>query len=81
MSIGTLGLALGAINLYYILQLVPNDIVGMRLDYAVPVGTVLALVPTILGAGADCRHLAGGVGGAGLAGRGTRVRIEGYCLV
>ena len=54
LSIGTLGLvlgfALGAINLYYILQIVHNDIAGMRLDYSFPIGTVLALVPTILGA-------------------------------
>jgi putative ABC transport system permease protein len=54
LSIGTLGLvlgfALGAINLYFILQIVQNDIAGMRLNYAFPVGTVLALVPTILGA-------------------------------
>jgi putative ABC transport system permease protein len=54
LAIGTLGLALGfalgAINLYYILQIVHNDIAGMRLDYVFPVGTVLALVPTILGA-------------------------------
>jgi putative ABC transport system permease protein len=54
LSIGTLGLALGfalgAVNLYYILQIVHNDIAGMRLDYAFPIGTVLALVPTILAA-------------------------------
>jgi putative ABC transport system permease protein len=54
LSVGTLGLALGfalgAINLYYILQIVQNDIAGMRLDYSFPIGTVLALVPTILGA-------------------------------
>ena len=54
LSIGTLGLALGfslgAVNLYYILQIVHRDIVGMRLDYAFPFGTVLALVPTILSA-------------------------------
>jgi putative ABC transport system permease protein len=54
LSIGTLGLALGfalgAVNLYYILQIVHNDIAGMRLDYVFPVTTVLALVPTILGA-------------------------------
>jgi putative ABC transport system permease protein len=54
LSIGTiglaLGLALGAVNLYYILQIVHNDIAGMRLDYAFPIGTALALVPTILGA-------------------------------
>jgi putative ABC transport system permease protein len=54
LSIGTLGLilgyVLGAINLYYILQVVRHDIAGLRLDYAFPFGTVLALVPTILGA-------------------------------
>jgi len=54
LSIGLLGLALGfslgAVNLYYILQIVHHDIAGMRLDYVFPVGTVLALVPTILGA-------------------------------
>ena len=54
LSIGTLGLllgfALGAINLYYILQIVHHDIAGMRLGYQFPVSTVLALVPTILGA-------------------------------
>ncbi len=54
LSIGVLGLALGfalgAVNLYYILQIVQHDIAGMRLGYAFPFGTVLALVPTILGA-------------------------------
>ncbi len=54
LSIGTLGLvlgfALGAINLYYILQIVHHDIAGMRLDYEFPTATVLALVPTILAA-------------------------------
>ena len=46
----TLGFALGALNLYYILQIVDQDIAGMRLDYAFPVSTAFALVPTILGA-------------------------------
>ena len=54
LSIGTLGLvlgfSLGAVNLYYILQIVHHDIAGMRLDYSFPIGTALALVPTILGA-------------------------------
>jgi putative ABC transport system permease protein len=54
LSIGTLGLALGftlgAVNLYYILQIVRHDIAGMRLEYIFPIGTVLALVPTILAA-------------------------------
>ena len=40
LSIGTLGLilgfALGAVNLYYILQIVHHDIAGMRLDYVLP---------------------------------------------
>jgi putative ABC transport system permease protein len=45
----TLGFALGAINLYYILQIVHHDIAGIRLDYEFPIGTVLALVPTMLG--------------------------------
>ena len=54
LSIGVLGLllgyAVGAVNLYYILQIVQHDIAGMRLDYQFPIATVLALVPTILGA-------------------------------
>src|SRR5262249_47458924 len=45
-----LGFVLGAINLYYILEIVRRDIAGMRLDYTFPVSTVAALVPTILGA-------------------------------
>jgi putative ABC transport system permease protein len=43
-----LGFALGAVNLYYILQIVYHDIGGMRLDYKFPVSLVLILVPTIL---------------------------------
>jgi putative ABC transport system permease protein len=54
LSIGTLGLALGytlgAVNLYYILQIVHRDIVGMRLEYEFPVSVTLALIPTMLGA-------------------------------
>jgi len=54
LSIGSLGLALGfalgAVNLYYILQIVHRDIAGMRLDYEFPIRTALAMVPTILGA-------------------------------
>ena len=42
------GFGLGAINLYYILQIVHEDIAGMRLDYVFPVAVVAALVPTIL---------------------------------
>ncbi|HKT78745.1 MAG TPA: FtsX-like permease family protein, partial [Vicinamibacterales bacterium] len=53
-SIGTLGLALGfamgALNLYYILQIVHRDIAGMRLEYTFPLTVALALVPTIFAA-------------------------------
>jgi putative ABC transport system permease protein len=45
-----LGFALGAINLYCVLQMVHQDISGVRLDYVFPFGTALALVPTMLGA-------------------------------
>jgi putative ABC transport system permease protein len=52
LSIGVLGLVLGfglgAINLYYILQIIHQDIAGMRLEYQFPVTVVAALVPTIL---------------------------------
>jgi putative ABC transport system permease protein len=54
LAIGALGLilgyALGAINLYYILQIVHNDIAGMRLDYEFPTSIAMMLVPTMLGA-------------------------------
>ncbi len=45
-----LGYALGAVNLYYMLQIVHRDIAGLRLDYVFPVTVAVALVPTILGA-------------------------------
>jgi putative ABC transport system permease protein len=45
-----LGFALGAINLYFTLQIVHRDIAGMRLDYQFPITVVLGLVPTILAA-------------------------------
>ena len=52
LSIGTIGLIMGfgfgAINLYYILQIIHRDIAGMRLDYEFPVAVAAALVPTIL---------------------------------
>ncbi|HEV3058585.1 MAG TPA: FtsX-like permease family protein, partial [Vicinamibacterales bacterium] len=52
LGIGALGLilgfGLGAIGLYYSLQIVHRDIAGMRLDYEFPVAVVAALVPTIL---------------------------------
>ena len=43
-----LGFAFGALNLYYILQIVHRDIAGMRLDYSFPLSTTAMLVPAIL---------------------------------
>ena len=45
-----LGGALGAINLYYLLEIVQRDAVGLRLDYQYPISTMLALVPIMLAA-------------------------------
>jgi putative ABC transport system permease protein len=44
-----LGSAFGALNLYYLLQVVRIDVTGMRLDYVFPINTVASLVPIILG--------------------------------
>ena len=53
-AIGTiglvLGLLLGALQLYYSLEVTRRDIAGMRLDYEYPVGIAVALLPVILGA-------------------------------
>jgi putative ABC transport system permease protein len=43
-----LGCALGAVNLYYILEMVQRDIIGMRLDYQYPTTTMAALIPVML---------------------------------
>jgi len=45
-----LGSALGAVSLLYLLDIVRRDAVGMRLDYQLPIGTMLMLVPTMVAA-------------------------------
>ena len=45
-----LGCALGAINLYYVLEIVRRDIAGLRLEYQFPTAVALTLPPVILGA-------------------------------
>jgi putative ABC transport system permease protein len=54
LTVGMLGVILGcgfgAINLYYILQIVQRDVAGMRLDYVFPAKTALTIIPIILGA-------------------------------
>jgi putative ABC transport system permease protein len=50
-SIGLgLGLAVGAVQLYYILEVVRRDFTGMDLGYHFPGGVALLLIPVILGA-------------------------------
>jgi putative ABC transport system permease protein len=43
-----LGLLLGAVNLYYVLDIVRRDVAGMRLDYEFPVMMMTLVVPVIL---------------------------------
>lgn len=45
-----LGLALGAIQLYYSLEVTRRDLIGMRLGYEYPLAMAFQLVPVILGA-------------------------------
>ena len=54
LSIGVIGLALGfglgAINLYYVLEIVRQDVIGMRLEYQFPALVALMVVPMMLAA-------------------------------
>ena len=54
LSIGAIGIALGfglgAINLYYVLEIVRQDIVGMRLEYQFPATVALTVVPMMFAA-------------------------------
>jgi len=43
-----LGCALGAVSLRHLLDIVQRDAVGMRLDYQLPIGTMLLLLPTMV---------------------------------
>ncbi len=45
-----LGIAMGAVTLYYNLQMLARDVAGLRLPYAFPFGFAAALVPVILAA-------------------------------
>lgn len=45
-----LGLALGAVQLYYSLEVSRRDLIGMHLDYEYPVRMAFQLLPVILGA-------------------------------
>jgi hypothetical protein len=45
-----LGLALGAIHLYYVLQLTARDYPGLKFDYMYPYGVAALLFPIIFAA-------------------------------
>jgi putative ABC transport system permease protein len=45
-----LGIALGALNIYYTIGMVQRDLGGANLEYAFPVSMALTLIPIILGA-------------------------------
>jgi putative ABC transport system permease protein len=45
-----LGLALGAVQLYYSLRISAEDIAGLRLNYLYPYGMALLLLPLMLAA-------------------------------
>ena len=45
-----LGLALGAVQLYYSVEIARRDLIGIDIGYAYPIATALALAPVILAA-------------------------------
>jgi hypothetical protein len=45
-----MGLALGAVQLLYTLEVTKRDLAGIRLNYEFPFGVALVLVPLMLGA-------------------------------
>ncbi len=67
------GLALGALQLYYWLEIARRDISGYRVDYMFPFGIVAALVPVMLAAA-----LAAAIGPAEAAVRGSLVEALEY---
>jgi putative ABC transport system permease protein len=54
LAVGVLGLvlgcALGAVNLYYVLEIVDRDVTGIHLAYQLPMATIPALIAIILSA-------------------------------
>jgi putative ABC transport system permease protein len=68
-----LGIALGALNLYFVLEIVRQDVAGMRLDYQFPVTMTLLVVPVIL-----CAALLAAVWPSEVAIRGSLVEALEY---
>ncbi len=68
-----MGLVVGAVQLYYTLEISRSDVVGLRLEYSYPFGIAAALVPVILGAA-----LISAIGPAEAAVRGSLVEALEY---
>jgi putative ABC transport system permease protein len=68
-----LGLALGAFNLYYVLDIVRQDVAGLRLDYLFPFSITFVVVPVIL-----CAALLAALWPAAVAVRGSLVEALEY---
>jgi putative ABC transport system permease protein len=68
-----LGVALGALNLYYVLEIVRQDVAGIRLDYQFPIAITLLVVPVIL-----CAALLAAVLPSAVAVRGSLVEALEY---
>ena len=68
-----LGLMLGALNLYYVLEIVRQDVAGIRLDYQFPATITLLVVPVII-----CAALLAAVWPSEVAVRGSLVEALEY---
>ena len=68
-----MGLVVGAVQLYYTLEISRSDVVGLRLEYSYPFGIAAALVPVIL-----CAALISAIGPAEAAVRGSLVEALEY---
>ena len=68
-----LGLALGAVHLYCVLEMTSRDFPGLRFDYVYPYAVAAALFPIILVHRRRRRHDPGGSGGPWLTHRGPRI--------
>jgi putative ABC transport system permease protein len=68
-----LGVALGAVNLYYLLEIVRRDVIGMRFSYRFPAAVALGVAPVMLAVA-----FVAALWPATLAGRGSLVEALEY---
>jgi hypothetical protein len=68
-----LGLALGALQLYYSLHISAEDMAGLRLKYEYPYSIALLAVAGHFAGRVFVSHRAGGNGGARIAGRSSGI--------